>query len=149
MKIDEIKQYPIGKKGLKMLTSKHQFSYGKTEILTVRGINEEDKGELNIEFLYNEDLIFSNHLTPLKPILFHLSSLIQEIEVYGEIFIPVEKIYNIKLKRLINKKRVFNPLTWKYENLVKLFSWYIDVFGLIEKGEAISVFDLHENPYKL
>lgn len=158
MKIEEIKQYPIGEKGLKMLTSKHQFKYGKQEILTVRGINEEDEGQLNIEFLHNEDLIFSNHLNPLKPILFPISSLTKEIEVHGEKFIILDKMAEI----LHNHDDCNCEIEWCKEwiecthntdlpyFLIKiLFENYFDVFGLIDKGEAISVLQLPENPYKL
>lgn len=78
-----------------------------------------------------------------KPILRPLSDLTKEIEVNGELFVPLEKLESMfgDCTRLTDTMLVnsFTP----FGIVQKLFEWHFDVFGLIEKGLAISYNDLN------
>jgi hypothetical protein len=72
---------------------KHQLTYGKTDILPMNGLSLDCKGEVNIELLLpNDDIIFSNQIRPVKPLLRPLSDLTKEIEINGEKFVPLIKM---------------------------------------------------------
>lgn len=91
-----------------------------------------------------------------KPILRPLSDLTKEIEVNGEKFVPLEKLFgtsvimagflpcintfndNFELSVSKGTKTLYATLP-QYE---KLFEWHFDNYGLIEKGLAISIHDL-------
>lgn len=75
--------------GLKFESSKHQVDYGNSTIFQMNGLNLDDDGSPNVEFLHNGKLWFSNSMRPVKPILFSLTSLIKEISVNGETFLPI------------------------------------------------------------
>jgi hypothetical protein len=113
--------------------------------------------------------------TEVKPILFNLSSLTKEIEVNGEKFVPIYKLFEIEyegtlhldliremyfkvnytftcsshystaMETSINTRHIQMNNYWKIE---KLYEWKFDVHGLIEKGLAIDASTLTENPYK-
>lgn len=106
-----------------------------------------------------------------KPILHPLSDLTKEIKHNGEMFVPIEKIWSIVYNDSINSKfeyittansilchsiktgydcHVFvdNIYDNKFWKIIKLVEWHFDIAGLIEKGEAIDVNTLPENPYK-
>lgn len=94
--------------------------------------------------------VYEAHSDSIKPILFPLSAINQEIEVGGE------KIILTDFYTCINRingglETYMNPyipidVIWNY---IDIFNRYhIDYRGLIDKGLAISVFDLPENPYK-
>ena len=36
----------------------------------------------------------------------------------------------------------------RFDDAIKLIEWHFDIAGLIEKGEAIDINTLSENPYK-
>lgn len=89
-----------------------------------------------------------------KPILHPLSNLTKTIEHKGEEFMPQDKINEFKL-HMGN----WNIGRWDRVSLdliedcplcilLKLIEWHFDIAGLIEKGEAIDVNTLPENPYK-
>ena len=111
-----------------------------------------------IEIEYNPDdgsdtvVYFSD----IKPILRPLSDITKEIEVNGERFIPVEKIYDGSIYEWKNDKEqhgVFYDYVMdmhthelaeelQYNVFIMLVEWHFDVFGLIEKGLAINTNEL-------
>lgn len=93
--------------------------------------------------------IMSNVRLLLRP----LSDLTKEIEVNGERFVPVEKLYNGKLNEWKNELEI-NGIFYdyvmemhehdllaelQYREISMLFEWHFDIFGLIEKGLAIDI----------
>lgn len=95
---------------------------------------------------FDEDDVF---LDEVKPILFPLSSLTQEITVNGETFVPIERLQHNSCFKVGNKEinwlNVDQLPYWAHRALI---SWHIDTDNLVPQGLAISVFDLPENPYK-
>lgn len=101
-----------------------------------------------------ENGYFLCYIEDFKPILRPLSSLTKEIEVNGERFSPYdwfeqheENDYfadNIWIQYLFNyeKDDIIKLDLIPYGVMEKLFEWHFDVFGLIEKGLAISYNDL-------
>lgn len=93
----------------------------------------------------------------IKPILHPLTDLIKEIEYNGEVFIPIDKLYHLDMLRcdislfeFINLDTVADHI---YSNKFLEFTlilakWHFDIAKLIDKGEAIDVNTLDENPYK-
>ena len=88
-----------------------------------------------------------------KPILRPLSDLTKEIKHKGERFVPISEIvnhplsyYDYKEDALISIQNYFNQVRWW--TIQYLIEWHFDIAGLIEKGEAIDVNTLTENPYK-
>jgi hypothetical protein len=97
-----------------------------------------------------------------KPILRNMKDLMKEIEVNGEKFVPIEKFEigddsiadltdtstieynpgNIKLiaslQWIAEHNAIFDLIFLPYGVIQKLFEWHFDVFGLIEKGLAIT-----------
>lgn len=138
MTIQQLQQYPIGEKGLKVIDADGTIHY-------LNGISAPDTLELCI-IKDGQELA---RLTGVeenicKPILYQLSCLSQEIEVYGEKFVPIERI------------AIYDPNNTSYliecienrlvEHIViqQLQSWFINYQGI----EAINPFDLPENPYR-
>jgi hypothetical protein len=80
------------------------------------------------------------HIEDIKPILRPLSDLTKEIEVNGEKFIPQQEINHLDFDWLISSKEPYElVMKTNYEDIVKLFEWHFDVFGLIEKNLAIDI----------
>ena len=84
------------------------------------------------------------------PIINPLSNLTKEIEHNGEKFVPIDLLrqdgYYIGEDWIIeNFKDVENS---SFGFIQKLIKWHFDIANLIEKGEAIDVNSLNENPYK-
>lgn len=126
--------------GLKITTFDANNGFYKLEM----GLDDEDNDIFPIQFVKgNKDS---------KPILRPLSDLTKEIEVNEERFVPIERIINERdcdaeydfieaLEDDINsmdEKILFAP----YSVMDKFLEWHFDVFGLIEKGLAISYNDL-------
>ena len=85
-----------------------------------------------------------------KPIVHPLSNLTKEIEHNGEVFIPQDKIWEIfavKIEEPI-KHYDLKIIQYPFNVVIKLIEWHFDIAGLIEKGEAIDINTLNENPYK-
>ena len=123
--------------GLKCLTSKHQIEYGKQHSLEVRGLSIDDDGELNIEFIHDNDLMFSNRMARVYPELRPMSDLTKEIEHDRERLVPKDWLQmNFPAENI-----GLNPATWSYRVIQKLLEWHFDVFGLIKEGLAV---DLNE-----
>lgn len=111
---------------------------------------------------YHKGYYFNCSLDDFKPILRPLSDLTKTIEHKGETFKPSfvlsrdfkdadDFIYLIV--QILNKKEVNLDLIKVLEYCplnvaLKLIEWHFDIAGLIEKGEAIDVNTLPENPYK-
>lgn len=93
----------------------------------------------------------------VKPILHPLTDLTKEIEYNREVFIPIDKLYHLDMLRcdislfeFINLDIVADHI---YSNKFLEFTlilakWHFDIAKLIDKGEAIDVNTLDENPYK-
>ena len=86
----------------------------------------------------------------IKPILHPLSELTKEIEHNGEKLKPIWKLYDAIVGKGENSniaEMILNRVLKKEIDIevlphfvyVKLFEWHFDVFGLIEKGEAIDI----------
>lgn len=87
-----------------------------------------------------------------KPILRPLSDLVKEINIQGDIFVPMERIFGLNYINWDGESQS-SPLCirdtyncsngtvtpefipyWVVENLLK---WHFDIFGLIEEGLAV------------
>ena len=86
------------------------------------------------------------------PILRPLSYITKPIEHNGEKFIPINKLKTYfgwaYLWGCYKKRETINVYAIPYACLSKLIEWHFDIAGLIEKGEAIDINTLTENPYK-
>lgn len=75
-----------------------------------------------------------------KPILRPLSDLAKEIEHNGEKFVPSKEYSYLRFEEISNYKggeNVMNFIQVREQNV--LLELHFDVFGLIEKGEAIDI----------
>ena len=93
----------------------------------------------------------------LKPILHPLTDLTKEIEHNGEIFIPITRLKLLyefesdnvcEIRMYINAGWTSSIVELPLDIVLQLISWHFDIAGLIDKGEAIDVNTLDENPYK-
>ena len=112
----------------------------------------------NISSIATTFQVYKSHSDSIKPILFPLSAITQEIEVNGE----KVRIYDIINNNFDHKFFIDNcgdisieedDVSYirlqEYRFILDAFNKYhIDYRDLIGKGFAISVFDLPENPYK-
>lgn len=92
--------------------------------------------------------VYEAHSDSIKPILFPLSAIKRKIKVNGEKVIVAKLLTSDIRGVVVGLGRIAIPI----EPVVPLFDtfhrYHIDYRGLIDKGLAISVFDLSENPYK-
>lgn len=141
---------PYGVKGI-------DTRYGKpNEFHTITGVTYIPVFGYSINF-DNGDNSYLEH-NSFKPILFPLSAINQEIEVNGEKVKISRKINNNFAHRFfidddgdisIDEDDASYVYLQEYSFILDAFNKYhIDYRGLIDKGLAISVFDLPENPYK-
>jgi hypothetical protein len=90
--------------------------------------------------------IFNKELDLVKLILRPLSDLTREIEVNGDKFVPIERLFEVES----SMDRHFNYLEIEQQSKIgmkyisygivqKLFEWHFDVFGLIENDLAIDI----------
>lgn len=142
--------YPMGENGVLVRLPKHQIEYGKYHTYPLNGIFISFQNELGIELLTpDEDTInsFTFELNKCKLVLRPLSDLTKEIEVNGEKFIPMQKLYhemNLRIAGLsyygIEQRIIKKPLVYlTYQYIEYLFQWHFDVYGLIERGLAIDM----------
>lgn len=83
-----------------------------------------------------------------KPIFRPLSDLIKKIEHNGVVFIPTH-MFSCEFEFMLNHAETYDfKSDYPFKVLDKLIEWRFDILGLIEKGEAIDVNTLPENPYK-
>lgn len=81
-------------------------------------------------------------ISEIKPILRPLSDLTKEIEHNGERFVPMDVLYDdFRETDLLhfNPNDIFNQ---SYNLVQKVLEWHFDVFGLIDKGLAVSIHDV-------
>lgn len=121
-------------------------SYLQEERERIGELKTIDLADHNYELAVYGDLgYFLCDISDFKPILRPLSDLTKEIEVNGEIVIPIDYISTSKadkqqmLNRIENNQSIDVFEYWKIE---KLLSLHFDVFGLIEQGLAIDIDDL-------
>lgn len=167
MTIQDIQHYPLS--GLKFKITNY-----------IRGFDDECIDQIDcisdgfISFKISADWYFNVCHREIKctPILYPLSCLTEEIEVYGEKFVPIVELLKLKYpdqpKEKIDSKviihfKVFpimagfsffsssgyitiqeNYKEYPYWIIQKLQSWFINYAGI----EAVNPFDLQENPYK-
>ena len=93
----------------------------------------------------------------IKPILHPLTDLTKEIEYNGEVFVPITRLkllYEFEsdnvcaIRMYINAGWTSSIVELPLDIVLQLISWHFDIAGLIDKGEAIDVNTLDENPYK-
>ena len=93
----------------------------------------------------------------LKPILHPLTDLTKEIEYNGKVFVPITRLkllYEFEsdnvcaIRMYINAGWTSSIVELPLDIVLQLISWHFDIAGLIDKGEAIDVNTLDENPYK-
>lgn len=151
------------------LTSRHQIKYGERHKLLVNGISLDDDGSLNIEFLHDDDLWYSNWMNKVFPLLRPLSDLTKTIKVNGEEFVPLVELAKIALptEYELGDFWVLNGYVGSYGGLTfgythegfyisdrsfheqcnqlvlfkKLYEWHFDIYGLIEKGLSLNLND--------
>jgi hypothetical protein len=123
------------------------FLYGiyENQKVIIRGMNY-NSDYLNIDFeINNHNKVSSTcFFNEIKPILRPLSDLTKEIEVNGEKFIPIDKINEYDETIMSYSLSFYTDCTLRlpYYVIKYLFEWHFDVFGLIEKGLAISYNEL-------
>lgn len=129
---------------MEKLTIKELAGYLPYGINCIHNHNEYEitiEDRMDSESMTLEEFFDTNSKIILRP----LSDLTKEITYNGETFVPIEEIKRLglgSLPRSLDYKWLY------YHQIEKFFEWKFDVFGLIEKGLAISVEDLEENPYK-
>ena len=93
----------------------------------------------------------------LKPILHPLSDLTKEIEHNGEKFVPLYRLLEnnyFDLTKMSEQDVLAFEGAFTIPELITLYDlllylkWHFDLFNGIDKGEAIDVNTLDENPYK-
>jgi hypothetical protein len=110
-------------------------------------------------YKYISDSENDPQLEKFNLILRPISDLTKTIEHNGEKFIPIRMLENTHgieyLKKYLREQdspniygKHFNTYELKFGALSKLIKLHFDVYSLIEKGEAIDVNSLNENPYK-
>lgn len=98
-------------------------------------------GDLNIYlgegvfdgFLFRNGRTYCNFYCEIKPILYPLSMLTQEIEHNGEKFVPKEWLRTNYIGESIGS----NTATWSNRTILKLYEWHFDIHNLIGRGLAI------------
>lgn len=123
MKLEEVLHHYLGT-DLEM-----QFvEDGSSAILT--GIMDMGKPHVQVKFQGNHGMFYYSEL---KPVLFDLSMLTEEIEHNGKKFIPVEKLFKLGFtdlsdgwEVLIRDEIYLNTLQWGV--MKRLFEWHFNLF---------------------
>lgn len=167
MKLEEIIGYvPYGLKIKCSITKAHTlfgvYKDGEKELWAV--VNDPDEETNTSNVLFDD----------ITPILFPLSALTQEITVNGKTFVPMVELAKVvyptrqwEMMRDCALSDRNDEFYLCHRNFVlydevaghldsmdqialiqKCYSWKLDIHGLIDKGEAVSVFDLPKNPYE-
>lgn len=135
---------PYGVKG------RDRFFDEKDMTSVITGITYDDTCDTYLVHYDDGNVSVLSDIDEFKPILFPLSAINQEIEVNGEKVILTD--FYICINRINGGLETFICSYIPIDaicNYIDIFHRYhIDYRGLIDKGLAISVFDLHENPYK-
>lgn len=137
--------------GLKVMITSNQ-AYGGIE--TIKGINTRLGG--SVDFIGGT----ARGITHVKPILFDLSSLTEEITIGGETFVPIDRIKELfpnvpnwyrvidkghVIKHYLNQSALTTSNT-EYVVIQKLNEWHFNTRGL-NPDQFINVKDLRQNPY--
>ena len=121
-------------------------------------------GDYTIYLKYNDGRIKDQDISNYKPILYPLEYLTKEIEVNGEKFVPIERLFEIKYPEHVSRGREYyieivpnwvlcsgnwtaaslkislsNIYSNYYWLIQKLAEWHIDFQGLIPAGLAIDI----------
>jgi len=114
------------------------------QICRIVELREEEMTISNGEYQY--DVEFDD----IKIIVRPLSDLTKEIEVNGEMFVPIEKLkerdsdieflgfYQSTFAFIIDEKAV-GIMAIPYYIIQQLIEWHFDIFNLIEKGLAVDI----------
>jgi hypothetical protein len=73
------------------------------------------------------------------PVLRPLSDITKKIEVDGEKFVPLSYIYGNDFEPCAQYFENLNELCIGYREMLLLFEWHFDVFGLIGNNLAIDI----------
>lgn len=155
MTIQQLQQYPMGEKGLKLV---EEGLMGKN-IISCWGTNAKYK-YVHVNPEESIGWYRELYMRGVTPVLYPLSCLTKEIEVYGERFVPMERIkdknnrYEFSGSKItemedtdycnINIKTIHNTCYSLPFWLIQLLqSWFINYQGI----EAVNPFDLEVNPY--
>lgn len=103
---------------------------------------------------YDDNSESWNSFEDIKPLLFPLSCLDQEINVNGETFVPIDEIsekyytlnYESQMKRIIEDSIWINHC--EYLLVLELIKNKIDVFNLIGQGKALNVLTIDKDIYR-
>jgi hypothetical protein len=114
------------------------------ELIGLRKGNQSVSNEL---WIWKDGLHYNTgYLYECIPILRPLSDLTKEIEVNGEKFVPIERLFEVESKndRYLNYLEIEqqSKIGMKYISygiVEKLAEWHIDFQGLIEKQLAIDI----------
>ena len=99
----------------------------------------------------------SSYEKGIYPILRPFSDLTKEIEHEGEKFVPLRRLLQnnyfdltqMSEQDVLSYEKAYTmPEIITLCDLLLYLKWHFDIAGLIEKGEAIDVNTLDENPYK-
>lgn len=150
--------------GLQFLSHKHRIKYGHQTVLAARGMSLCDDLSLNVEFMYEDDLVFSNEMKTSTPLLLPLSALTEPLPNGETPIVELAKIAFPKDEWIIDagmrcsisdgwaspKSFVFhqygfmcgeNNRAHSVSNQLRLFQYlyknHFDLHNLIERGLAL------------
>ena len=130
-----------------LVDTSHWFEKREPFIAELEGVFNFES--YTVKYLDKSGASYTDNGMRFKPILHPLSSLTKWIEHRGEKIIP---LLELKWNRTINGFTKSNidaaMLSLSLKDAINLIEWHFDIAGLIEKGEAIDVNTLKENPYK-
>lgn len=140
------------------------------KIFTMSGICTDSNGERYVEGMYDNDMHTIYFPDDFTPILRPTSDLTKEITHKGETFVPMVKIAKILYGCDFNYEfgisesgigvNIYDGETYLNSTVFwidkcsisvfdLLFEWHFDTRNLIDKGEAIDVNTLPNNPYSV
>lgn len=111
-------------------------------------------------YMFGDRSVAGKDSSLFKPILRPLSDLTKEITENGKTFVPMFHIsqeykyaledpafeYQHSVYKEVKEELLSGIICQKHFNSV--LSWHFDIFGLIDKNEAIDVNTLEKNPYE-
>ncbi len=112
--------------GLKIQLLRHEY-FGIYQHYSLRNWSD-----YPISFPVNEGIEYAAMLSEVKPILRPLSDLTKEIEVNGEMFVPVERLDEIYGQTLESSEayHLIQPITLEPYILIRqLLEWHFDIFN--------------------
>lgn len=113
------------KLNVKIVDFNRNYKVGKIYEMSLQLLHDKFKGSQN------------NNI--FKPILRPLSDLTKEIEVNGEKFVPLKYIYGNDFTPNDDFFENMDTLSIGYREMLLLFEWHFDVFGLIPEELAINI----------